>query len=166
MVSNIFLGIGSNKGSKESLISQALERIGADAEIELVKSSSIYETKPYGVKNQDNFLNLVIEIKSNYQPGELFKRLKKLEKELGRKVSKRWGPREIDIDILFYDDVLLDDDNLTIPHKDLINRDFVLVPMNEIAPNFIHPVLGKKISELLSDVVEKTIIRKINNQTD
>ncbi len=85
---------------------------------------------------------------------------------MGRQVSERWGPREIDIDILFYDNVIFENDMLIIPHKDLLNRDFVLVPMNEISPDFIHPVTGEKISELVSDKLEVTIIRKINNQTD
>jgi 2-amino-4-hydroxy-6-hydroxymethyldihydropteridine diphosphokinase len=138
---------------------------------EVLSVSSTYETKPYGEVKQDDFFNSVIKISTYLEPKELFRFLKKVENEVGRKQSIKWGPREIDLDILFYNDLIYSDNELEIPHKDLINRDFVLVPLNEIAPDLIHPELRKKISEIsifkpeeeetLSRTKKSYIIRKI-----
>jgi 2-amino-4-hydroxy-6-hydroxymethyldihydropteridine diphosphokinase len=91
----------------------------------------------------------VIKIKTYFEPNDLFHFLKAVEVKIGRKVRTKWGPREIDLDLIFYNDLVYTDAEITIPHKDLLNRDFVLVPLNEIAPELIHPELGKKISEIL-----------------
>jgi 2-amino-4-hydroxy-6-hydroxymethyldihydropteridine diphosphokinase len=123
--------------------------------------SSIYESAPYGSISQEEFFNAVIKIRTNYEPKELFSKLKEIEKQIGRNKTTRWGPREIDLDILFYDDLIYSDDEITIPHKDLLNRDFVLVPLNEIASEFVHPVLKKNISEISNLTEKKYIIRKI-----
>lgn len=133
--------------------------------------SSIYEAKPYGDANQENFFNAVFRILTYYRPIELFSFLKKVEEKIGRTKTVRWGPREIDLDILFYNNIVLKDERLTIPHKDLLNRDFVLVPLCEIAPELEHPEMNVKICEIcklqtgpeerLTQGVERHIIRKI-----
>jgi dihydroneopterin aldolase / 2-amino-4-hydroxy-6-hydroxymethyldihydropteridine diphosphokinase len=94
----------------------------------------------------------------------LLKFLKSVEQQVGRKVTTKWGPREIDLDILFFNDMIYADEEITIPHKDLLNRDFVLVPLNEIAPGLIHPVVNKKISEIIILTMQTYIIRKIPHQ--
>jgi len=124
-------------------------------------ASSIYESAPYGSIQQEEFFNAVIKIRTNYVPKKLFNALKEIEKQVGRNKTTRWGPREIDLDILFYDDLIYSNEELTIPHKDLLNRDFVLVPLNEIAPDLVHPELDKKISEISKLTEKKYILRKI-----
>ena len=94
----------------------------------------------------------------------MLKFLKSVEQQVGRKITTKWGPREIDLDILFFNDLIYSDSEITIPHKDLLNRDFVLVPLNEIAPGLIHPVVNKKISEIIILTVQTYIIRKIPHQ--
>ena len=116
-------------------------------EVEAV--SSIYESAPYGEIEQGEFFNAVFKIKTYLELKELFKFLKLVETQVGRKVTTKWGPREIDLDILFYNDLIFSDNQITVPHKDLLNRDFVLVPLNEIAPDLIHPSMNKKISEII-----------------
>ena len=116
-------------------------------EVETV--SSIYESSPYGEIIQGEFFNAVFKIKTYFELKELFKSLKLVEQQVGRKATTKWGPREIDLDILFYNDMVFSDDEITIPHKDLLNRDFVLVPLCEIAPDLIHPIMNKKISEII-----------------
>ncbi len=117
-----------------------------DCQVEIV--SSIYETSPYGDIVQSEFFNAVFKINTRLEVKELFRLLKSIELQVGRTETSKWGPREIDLDILFFNDLVYSDDELTIPHKDLLNRDFVLVPLNEIAPELIHPVMDKKISEI------------------
>lgn len=97
---------------------------------------------------QEEFFNAVIKIKTLFEPKDLFHLLKSVERQVGRKIAAKWGPREIDLDILFFNDLVFSDEEITIPHKDLLNRDFVLIPLNEIAPDLIHPALNKKISEI------------------
>ena len=166
MANNIFLGLGSNKGDRERFIREAVKKLKNFPGIEVLKCSSLYETTPYGNEEQDNFLNLVIRINSEHEPEYLLEIIKNIEEEMGRQTTERWGPREIDIDILFYDNVIVNKENLTIPHEDLTKRGFVLYPLNEIAPELIHPVYDKRISELLSTDLEKTIIGIINFTTD
>ncbi len=161
MANNIFLGLGSNVGERIDFLRKAIHRIDKDDFCSVEKISSVYETKPYGVKEQDNFFNVVIQINSSYSLSDLFQRIKLLEKEIGKMKLYRWGPREIDIDILFFDDLIYSDGKLNIPHKDFLNREFVLEPMKEIAPEFIHPAVKKKISDL-DKAEEKLIINKYN----
>jgi len=127
-------------------------------------ASSIYETLPYGVKEQDNFYNAVIKISTSYGLQELFLRLKEIEKHLGRTGEAKWGPREIDLDLLFFDDTIYSDERISVPHKEIGKRDFVLVPLCEIAPNLNHPALNQKISDICIDENERTIIRKIEDK--
>ncbi len=127
-------------------------------------ASSIYETKPYGVKGQDNFLNAVIKISTSFNLSQLFIFLKNIEDELGRKSNTKWGPREIDLDLLFFNDIVYSDEKIIIPHKEIELRDFVLTPLCEIAPDLFHPVLNQKISDICIDEKNKTIIAKIQDK--
>jgi 2-amino-4-hydroxy-6-hydroxymethyldihydropteridine diphosphokinase len=125
----------------------------------VLKTSDVYETLPYGKKEQPDFLNAVISLDTDKDPLRLFQYIKDAEKQVGRTPSEKWGEREIDIDILFYEDEIIDNDTLTIPHKGIAYRDFVLKPLADIAPDFIHPQLNKSVTELLNEVTEKNIIR-------
>lgn len=127
-------------------------------------ASSIYETKPYGVKEQDNFLNAVIKVSTSFNLTQLFIFLKNIEDELGRKSNTKWGPREIDLDILFFNEIVYSDEKIIIPHKEIELRDFVLTPLCEIAPDLFHPVLNQKISDICIDEKNKTIIAKIQDK--
>lgn len=126
---------------------------------EISALSSIYEAKPFGISEQDNYLNAVIKLKTSFELHDLFKFIKNIEVELGRKQTFKWGPREIDLDLLFYDEVILKDENITIPHPGIHQRDFVLIPLQEIEPGFFHPVLKRKISDISIPESEGNIIR-------
>jgi len=142
-----YLGLGSNLGHREANIASALKMLGQEARI--LKVSSLYETEPVGYKDQPWFLNCACVLETELTPQALLKLAKTIEKNLGRKRTLRFGPRLIDIDILFYDDLILDSPDLVIPHPRLAERAFVLVPLKEIAPNLVHPLLGVTIEELL-----------------
>lgn len=167
----VYIGIGSNVGVQINKIDLAVELINENPYCKVLAVSSIYETVPYGDITQDEFFNAVLKIKTFFEPKELFQFLKSVEVQVGRKINTKWGPREIDLDILFYNDLIYFDEDITIPHKDMLNRDFVLVPLNEIEPELIHPELQKNISEIcifnpkndesLSQTNKTHIIRKI-----
>ena len=154
--------MGSNKGDREKHLISAIEMIENDPSCEVNVISSVYETKPFGVEGQGDFLNAVIRINTKYTPVDLFYFLKKIEKDLGREKTIKWGPREIDLDILFYNELIYNDDLLTIPHKGILERDFVLVPLCEIDPDIIHPVTGKKISDSVSTNARLNIKNKFS----
>jgi 2-amino-4-hydroxy-6-hydroxymethyldihydropteridine diphosphokinase len=139
----------------------AVELIDRDFYSDVDEVSSVYETVPYGELNQENFFNAVCKISTQRSPSDLFNFLKNIELQVGRKKNIKWGPREIDLDILFYGSLVLNDEYLTIPHKDILNRDFVLVPLCEVAPEFVHPVINKKICDLILPDSRKYIVRKI-----
>jgi 2-amino-4-hydroxy-6-hydroxymethyldihydropteridine diphosphokinase len=159
-----YIAFGSNKGDKLQNMKKALQEIIADKNNTFIRSSSVYETKPYGYKEQDNFYNATVEIKTSYELIELLDYLKYVEKKLGRGSSPRWGPREIDLDILFYNDLVFSNDRITVPHKEIANRDFVLVPLCEIAPDYYHPVLKQKICDICISDSEETVISKIQQK--
>lgn len=146
-----YLGLGSNLGERISYIEKALSEIGKIKDTIKTRSSSIYETEPWGNIKQDYYLNCVIEIETGLDAGNLLKELKDIEKKLGRIYNKKWSEREIDIDLLFYGGEIIQNDFMKVPHPQIENRRFVLIPMNEIAPGFIHPVFKKTITELLKD---------------
>jgi len=145
----VFLGLGSNKGDRLKFLTDTVNEFKKNPELDIIKSSSIYETEPWGNKTWNKFLNSVIEIETELKPLELLQELKLIEKELGRVNNAKWSDREIDIDILFYGSDIVHNQALNIPHREVENRRFVLVPLKEIAPGFIHPVLNKSILELL-----------------
>ena len=146
----IYLSLGSNTGDRATFIQQAVKLIQNCGHIKIVRYSTLYETEPWGYKNQSWFLNAVIEAKTDFSPVELLNHTQEVEQTLGRirEGVPRWGARSIDIDILFYNDEVINLPELTIPHKFMHKRAFVLVPLMELIPLFKHPVLGKTISEL------------------
>ena len=149
----VYLALGSNIGDRNSFIEKAIELLSEKVVVN--KCGSIYETKAVGYTDQDNFLNTVVSGKTGLKPKELLSFIKDVEKRLGRVESFPWGPREIDVDILFYDDLVYHDEILLIPHPLIAKRDFVLVPFSEIDEDFMHPVFKKTIKELLKDFPEK-----------
>lgn len=147
----IILSLGSNVGNRIDNMNKAIE-ILSNKGIRIKQISSFYETEPWGVKEQAKFLNAVIKAETSLSPQELLLCIKSIESELGRKETFRWGPRMIDIDILFYDNQVINNDELTIPHPLIQDREFVLLPLVEILPDWIHPVLSKDIKTLLNEL--------------
>ena len=164
MENRSFIGLGSNIENKLGYIGSALKKLDAHSSVKVEKVSSVYESKAYGNIEQDNFLNCVVEIKTSLSLEELFIFTKEVEHKIGRVKREKWGPREIDLDILFYNDLVFSDEKLNIPHKDVLNRDFVLVPLCEIAPDFEYPGGDKTICNFNQGVLEKNIVRKIEYQ--
>lgn len=146
----VYLALGSNMGNRLANIKNAISLLTPQMTVK--KKSPVYETPPWGYADQPAFLNQVVMVETYMEAEPLLGHLKRLETALGRVESFQNGPRLIDIDILFYDDVILDSPPLVIPHPRLHQRAFVLVPLNDIASDFVHPVLGKPISDLLLDV--------------
>ena len=148
MMYRVFLGLGSNLGARQDFLNSAAVEIARLPGGRLIWCSSVYETEPYGNTAQGKFLNAAAEIETPLDPPALMGEVKRIEKALGRTVSGRWGPREIDIDILLYDGLVHSGDGLEVPHPGLEQRKFVLVPLREIAPDLIHPVNGMTVSEM------------------
>ena len=156
-----YIALGSNLGNRQENISKAVEKIQADYKCSIIDKSPVYETKPFGNVAQGNFLNAVISIETKYGMKELFYTLKDIEVELGRSKSVKWGSREIDLDLLFYNEEIYTDSELTIPHRGIMERDFVIVPLCDIAPaGFIHPATKEIISHIDLTKLEKNIINK------
>ena len=130
----------------------AIEKIKSNKEIKRIKESTIIETEPWGYENQDSFKNAVIEVNTILNPRELMALLLDIEKDMKRERIFRWGPRVIDLDIIFYDDLVTSDDFVTIPHPRMEEREFVLAPLNEIAPNMIHPLNKKRVFRMLEEI--------------
>ena len=147
-----FLGFGTNLGDRKKNLDQALTIINNRPDLAVFRTSSIYETEPWGLTNQPKFLNMVAEIATSIPPGELLERVKRMEKDMGREDGPRLGPRVIDIDILLLENLVVDEPDLNIPHASLHLRAFVLVPLAELAPDSVHPVLGVTIGHLAEQV--------------
>ncbi|MGV7976841.1 MAG: 2-amino-4-hydroxy-6-hydroxymethyldihydropteridine diphosphokinase [Anaerolineaceae bacterium] len=154
----VFLGLGTNLGSRAENLTAAREQLAA--KLRVLRASSVYETEPWGFREQPAFLNQVLQVETDLSPARLLRYLKRLEKQLGRTKSFRYGPRLIDIDILFYAQLVINTRRLQIPHPRLPERAFVLVPLAEIAPEFVHPVLRRTVSELLLDCPDKESVKK------
>lgn len=158
-MTTIYLSLGSNIGNRKKNLEKAVAELNKN-NIKGIKISSLYETEPVGPK-QRNFYNIAGKFKTNLNPRELLKVLKQTEQKLGRIKTYHWGPRVIDIDILFYGKQVIKSKNLIIPHKEIINRAFVLVPMAEISANYIHPVYKKAIKTLNKSLQNKFYIKCI-----
>ena len=143
-----YIGIGSNLGDREFNCKQAIGLLRQKGTT-VSKESSLYETKPWGVRDQPLFLNMAIEVETDLKPFELLRTLKDIEKKMGREETFLWGPRIIDLDILLYDNNIVDEKGLRIPHPHMQDREFVLRPLCEIAGDVIHPSLRLSIEELL-----------------
>ncbi|MFC2059371.1 2-amino-4-hydroxy-6-hydroxymethyldihydropteridine diphosphokinase [Chloroflexota bacterium] len=155
----VYLGLGSNMGNREGNLSKAVKQMGEKVIIKAL--SSIYETDPVGYEQQPKFLNAVISGTTELDPFDLLNFIKSLESALGRVPNFQNGPRTIDIDILFYDNIALNTPQLTIPHPRLAERAFVLVPLSEIAPDLICPLRQKKISVLLANVEDRDGVKRV-----
>lgn len=145
-----YIGLGSNLGDREANCLRALDLLSGE-QIFVTKRSSLYETKPWGPQDQPKFINMVVEVETDMEPKRLLERLKEIEKRLGRQDSYKWGPRVIDLDLLFYDDLVIETPELQVPHPLMHEREFVLRPLAEMAPDKVHPVLKKTIKELLQN---------------
>ena len=145
----VFLSLGSNLGDRLANLKRAIEKIEEPSQIMVTKVSPVYETEPVGRENQGWFLNLVLQVETSLEPFALLERFSSIEDQMGRKREKRWGSRNIDLDILLYDTRMVDSERLTIPHPRMHERRFVLVPLAQIAPKLLHPRLKKNIEELL-----------------
>jgi 2-amino-4-hydroxy-6-hydroxymethyldihydropteridine diphosphokinase len=146
----VYLALGTNLGDRISNLRHALALL--PPAVTLSARSPVYETAPWGLSSQPDYLNMVVKGETGLPPLVLLKFLKQLELEMGRLPSARYGPRLIDMDILFYDDLLLNTPELTLPHPRLQERAFVLVPLNDISPDLPHPMLGKTVRELLAEL--------------
>jgi 2-amino-4-hydroxy-6-hydroxymethyldihydropteridine diphosphokinase len=156
----VYLGIGTNLGNRGENLEQAVAKVEEHIGI-VLKSSAIYETAPWGFESEDKFLNMVVKVETALTPSGLLGRLLMIESLLGRvREKKRYSSRLIDIDILLYENVVVDELSLKIPHPLLQDRKFVLVPLCEIAADLIHPILKKPMTELLEICGDKSEVRK------
>ena len=146
----VFVGLGSNLGEREAMIRLALEALSRLPGTHLVKASSLYDTEPVGEVDQPNFLNAVAQLDTELTARQLLWNLHLIEKRLGRVRTQRWGPRTIDLDLLLYGSLVLDEPELTVPHPELTARSFVLVPLVELDPLLVHPVTGETLLHHLS----------------
>jgi 2-amino-4-hydroxy-6-hydroxymethyldihydropteridine diphosphokinase len=147
----VYLGVGSNLGDRKENCRRAVELLNRNG-LAVTRQSSIHETEPWGSTGQPLFINMAVETDTGLEPAELLLLLKRIEKEMGRTESVKWGPRIIDLDILLYDDLVLNTGTLVIPHPLIQEREFVLGPLSEIAGERIHPVLGKSIAVILREL--------------
>ena len=146
----VYIGIGSNLGDRHRNCLRAIELLRQNG-LFITKQSSMHETEPWGVTEQPEFVNMAVEVVTDLSPKKLLEMIKKIEKDMGRQDTIKWGPRIIDLDILLYDNIILKTDFLTIPHPLMHEREFVLGPLSEIAGDFIHPVLKKSIADLFKE---------------
>lgn len=157
-MADVFLGLGSNLGDREANIREALDRLSRDEHVTIKRLSSIYETAPQGRFDQPDFLNAVVLIETDLDPIDLLDMILLTESEIGRVRAEHWGPRLIDIDILLFDNVVMNATDLTIPHPRMMERAFVMVPLAEIAPDLRLPG-GKTTSEMAEQLAGQGVRR-------
>lgn len=150
-MNKVWIALGSNMGEGRKNLDLAIKMMN-ERGVLVEKVSTYIETEPYGYTEQDNFVNAVCIAETNLSPRELLETLLKIELDMGRVRIIKWGPRIIDLDILFYEDLIIDEEDLKVPHIEIQKRSFVLEPMNEISPDKIHPVFKKSVNQLLLDL--------------
>lgn len=153
---NAYIAVGSNIGDSKTIISMALKKLNEIKDIELVECSDFIVTPPYGVTEQPDFLNGCVAIETLMEPEELLDTLNEIEKIFGRERTLRWGPRTLDLDIIFYDDKVIHTKRLTVPHGDMENRGFVLEPLNQIAGWVVHPLYHKTVAQLYNEWIRRS----------
>jgi len=161
MMRRAYVGIGSNLGDREFLIRKAVESLRQLPQTNVSGVSSLYDTEPVGETEQPPFLNAVAWIETELAPRELLWQMLLIEKRMGRVRSKRWGPRSIDLDLLFYDDELIEEPDLSVPHPEAHRRAFVLLPLLELDPNFRHPVTGETVRRMIQKLPPNPPVRKL-----
>ena len=149
-----YISLGSNMGNKKENLEKAISELSQVKDTFVTKKSEIIETEPFGYKEQDDFLNACVGIKTLLPARELLKELLAIEKRMGRERKIKWGPRIIDLDIIFYGKEVIEEDDLIVPHPYMEYREFVLKPLEEIIPNFVHPLLMKRVSTLRKELEE------------
>ncbi len=152
----VFLALGSNLGDRAANLRAAIEAV--KPEVQIINCSAVYETPPWGYTDQPKFLNQVVEGETSLSPEELLEHIKEIEVRLGRQETFQFGPRIIDLDIIFFDDQVIDSPPLIIPHPRMAERGFVLIPLADLAPQFQHPILGDSVSDLLSKVDQAGVV--------
>jgi len=158
-----YIGIGSNLESPAKNCLKAVEHLNAHPALTLVARSSLYQSEPFGITDQDWFVNAVVQLTTSLSPEKLLEVCLSIELKMGRTRAEKWGPRVVDLDILFYDDLILKQDGLEIPHPGIAERSFVLAPMNEIAPDFVHPGLKKNIKALLREIPNPQQVNRVSS---
>lgn len=151
-----YIALGSNMGNRQGYLDMAADEIDGDENCMVMKIADSIETKPYGVEDQDDFINSALEVRTLYTPEELLDLCHTIEAKAERKRVMRWGPRTLDLDIIFYDDEVISKDNLIIPHIEVAKRDFVLRPLAQIAPYKVHPLLNKRVIDMLEDLKKQS----------
>jgi len=158
-LATVYVSLGSNLGDRLQYLKGAIGRIEEAEKISIKKLSAVYETQPVGYENQGWFLNLVLEVETSLDPLSLLDHLLSIEDQLGRKREEKWGPRSIDVDILLYNNQVVDSERLTIPHPRMHKRKFVLILLAQIAPQLLHPLLKKSMSELIENCEDKSVVK-------
>ncbi len=164
----VYLSLGSNKGDRIGYVQQAASLLGADEGISIVRTSAFYESEPWNMNTKNWFVNAVVEAKTKYSPQELLEVCQRIEKQLGRTSEEKnqFQYRTIDIDILFYNKDIINEENLIIPHKYVHLRAFTLVPMMELNSDFVHPVLHKNIVEMHNDLENPEMVFLYGTRVD
>ena len=161
MLHTAYIGIGSNLESPAANCLKAMEHLQTHSELTFVARSSLYQSEPFGITDQNWFVNSAVQLTTSLPPEELLRTCLSIEHMMGRTRDEKWGPRIIDLDILFYDDLILKQEGLEIPHPGITERSFVLAPMCEIAPDFIHPKFKKPIQILLTEIANPQQVNRI-----
>lgn len=154
----VYIALGSNMGDRERYLQTAVESIGKKEGCQVQKVSSFVRTAPYGGVEQEDFLNGCMQIRTLLTPRELLEFLQEIEKQAGRERKIHWGPRTLDLDIIFYDREVIEEEDLQIPHAEMQKRDFVLIPLREIAPFLRHPITGKTVGEMAEELVQRYVM--------
>ena len=159
MGSRVFIGVGSNLGNRRGYYQKALDLMASLPQTAIVRGSSLYESEPIG-EAKNWYVNGVVELEIALSPPQLLSHLQKIESALGRKRTKKWASRTIDLDILLFDKRIVNEERLKIPHPEMSRRRFVLLPLSELAPQFVHPLLGSTVAELLAGLADdKQVLR-------